>query len=155
MILGGGNAGLEAARACLNKGAKNVYIVVRGSHENSLFTEEAFKKAEEEGVQFYFQSVVTRMAGEEKSLTQVEIVPISEQGEEESYRERELISVDTLLTGSGRFPELIYVPIEENGQTEEEEETSQKILVGWETPYPLSQPFCAGRHGYVSAGRSD
>ncbi len=154
MILGGGNAGLEAARTCISQGAKNVYMVVRSPYKDSLFTQKAFKEAEEEGVQFYFQSVVTRMAGKEESLTQVEIAPISERGEEESYRERELIAIDTLLTGSGRFPELIYIPIKENqGAAEEEEKnTAEENVIGWETLIPYPSPFAQEDLGIFRPG---
>ena len=152
MILGGGNSGLEAARTCVRQGAKNVYMVIRRPHENSPFTEEALKTAEKEGVQFYFQSVVTRMTGEEDSLTHVEVAPISEQGDEESYRERELIPVDILLTGSGRFPELIYVPVKEDVQEGEEKEASPGTHIGWETLVPYPSPFALGDMGMFRPG---
>ena len=42
MILGGGKAGLEAARTCLGEGAKSIHMVFRKSRNQASFSEEAF-----------------------------------------------------------------------------------------------------------------
>ena len=55
----------------------------------------------------------------------MEVARLGETGKETG--DRELIRVDTLLTGAGRFPELIYVPVGEKG---EEEKPPEPIL--WE-----------------------
>jgi NADPH-dependent glutamate synthase beta subunit-like oxidoreductase len=138
MILGGGKSGLEAARTALKNGSENVYIVLRSSLERSSFPKEELVAAEQEGIQFYFQTAVTRMQGEGSKLSHVEIAHILNSDEEKTHIERELLSVDTLLTGAGRFPELIYVVRKEEGEADEEEEAELPDPVPWETliPYP-------------------
>ena len=151
VILGGGNAALEAATSCLREGADSVHIVLRTSRDQSAIPEETLTKAEEEGIHFYFQSAVTRMIGEGSRLTHVEIAHVSDEGTEAG--ERELIMSDTLLTGAGRFPELIYVPRREQG---EEGETAGELKepIPWETLFPYPSPFAQEDIGIFRPGEA-
>jgi NADPH-dependent glutamate synthase beta subunit-like oxidoreductase len=148
-ILGGGKAALEAATGCLKEGVKDIAIIVRASREKGPYSEEEIKQAEEQGVKFHFQSVVTKLSGKAENLTQIEIARISESGEEVS--DRDVIPADTLMTGAGRFPELIYVPILEEGDEDSEEEKIREI-VGWETIYPYPGPFAQEDTGIFRPG---
>jgi len=107
MILGGGKAALEAARECIKEGAKSARIVMRKSRDQAAYSEKDLAAAEQEGIRFHFQSALTKMTGEGSALTQVTVVRLSLDGTEER---RDTIPVDSLLTGAGRFPELVYVP---------------------------------------------
>ena len=122
MILGGGRSGLEAARTALQKGSENVTIVVRRSRGLYPLSREELRAAEQEGIQFYFQSAVTRMQGEGTKLIHVEIARMMDSEDEELLVESELLPVDTLLTGAGRFPELIYVVRKEGDEEDNEAE---------------------------------
>jgi len=128
MILGGGNAAFEAAGACAKDGAETVYVVFRTSRERASVSEEELKKAEDEGIRLLFNSALCKMVGEGNNLTHVEVVQTSGEGSE-------IFSVDTLLTGTGRFPELIYVPQRKEDEGDEEQ---PQDLSKWETvvPYP-------------------
>ncbi|MBW1765702.1 MAG: FAD-dependent oxidoreductase [Deltaproteobacteria bacterium] len=148
MIIGGGNASLDAAKACLNENSKIVYLVFRSSAERSPFTEEDIKKAEEEGIRFFFQSALTKMIGEGSRLTHVEIAHISEKAEEDQGN-REIFTVDTLLTGSGRFPELIYIPRSESGK---EEGTAPEEAIPWESLATYPGPFAEQDIGIFRPG---
>jgi NADPH-dependent glutamate synthase beta subunit-like oxidoreductase len=150
MILGGGKAALEAARTSLKEGSKSVCIVVRASLEDSPFSEGDVEKAEEEGIQFYFQSAVTRMIGEGANLTGVEIARISGQDEGEGNKERELLQVDTLLAGTGRFPELVYVVTRK--EEDEDEATELPDPLPWETLSPYPSPFATEDTGLFRPG---
>jgi formate dehydrogenase beta subunit len=149
LILGGGNAALEAAVSSLREGAKSVHIVLRVPRDQSAIPGEVIKKAEEEGVHFYFQSAVTRMIGEGNRLTQVEIADISGPGT--GMGGTELISMDTVLTGTGRFPELIYVPrIPEGGEGGAE----LREPIPWETLFPYPGPFAREDIGIFRPGEA-
>ena len=129
VILGGGKAALKAADICLKDGATGVSIIVRSSRDKSVISEEDVENSETRGIKFYFQSAVTKLSGEAEAMTHIEIASISETGTENG--ERIVITVDTLLAGAGRFPELIYVPVmEEQGEGEELKITDP---VKWET----------------------
>jgi NADPH-dependent glutamate synthase beta subunit-like oxidoreductase len=147
MILGGGNAALETALTAIKEGADNVHIVSRISRDHSSLSDEDIMAAENQGIHLYFQSAVTRMLGEGDQLTHVEIVKISEDGKAEG--ERELVPVDTLITGAGRFPELIYVPHREEG---EDEEGDLKGPIQWETLFPYPSPFAKEDIGIFRPG---
>jgi formate dehydrogenase beta subunit len=149
MILGGGNASLEAAKSSVKEGAKSVSVVFRTPRENAALAEKDLKKAEEEGIKFYFQTAVTRMFGKAGELTQVEIVQLSPQGEEQG--ERETLPIDMLVTGAGRFPELIYIPRKQD-QEGEEGEMVLKEPVEWETVSPYPGPFAEQDIGMFRPG---
>jgi formate dehydrogenase beta subunit len=149
MILGGGNASLEAAKSSVKEGAKSVSVVFRTPRENAALAEKDLKKAEEEGIKFYFQTAVTRMFGKAGELTQVEIVQLSPQGEEQG--ERETLPIDMLVTGAGRFPELIYIPRTQD-QEGEQGEVVLKEPVEWETVSPYPGPFAEQDIGMFRPG---
>jgi len=147
MILGGGNAAFEAATTALKEGADRVHMVLRTSRDRAPFSEEALKTAEKQGVQFYFQSAVTRMMGEGDALKNIELARLPETGNGDG--ERRMIAADILLTGTGRFPELIYIPHVKNDDAETVE---LKTPVPWETLFPYAGPLAAQDIGIFRPG---
>jgi NADPH-dependent glutamate synthase beta subunit-like oxidoreductase len=147
MILGGGKAALEAARECIKEGAKSVRIVMRKSRDQAAYAEKDIADAEQEGIRFHFQSALTKMMGEGSALTQVEVVRPSPEGNGE---QRKTIPADTLLTGAGRFPELIYVP----RKTESEEGAPEQGVIQWETLTPYPSPFAVQDIGIFRPGEA-
>jgi NADPH-dependent glutamate synthase beta subunit-like oxidoreductase len=143
MILGGGKAALEAARQCIREGAKSVRIVMRKPRNQSAYAEKDIADAEQEGVRFHFLSALTKMMGEGSAMTQVEVVRPSPDGTEQ---QRKIVPVDILLTGSGRFPELIYVA------RKAEEGAPQQDAILWETLTPYPSPFAGEDIGIFRPG---
>ena len=140
MILGGGNAALEAARQARQGGASSVCVVLRRSKELVPVSEEDLAAAEAEDIRILYGHALTRMMGQGPDLMQVEVMDVSGQSPAEQ------IEVDTLLTGAGRFPELIYVPLAEEGQEE---------AVGvntWQTVIPYAGPFARDNLGLFRDG---
>ncbi|MBN2059146.1 MAG: FAD-dependent oxidoreductase [Deltaproteobacteria bacterium] len=142
VILGGGKAGLEAASNCMKDGADSVTVVLRSARNRAPFSDEEIAAAEEQGVRFFFESALTKLMGEGNSLTSLEVTHLNASGTEDG--EREIIPVNTLLTGAGRFPELIYVPL----KGEDEENSSAK----WETIVPYPGPFAEQDIGIFRPG---
>ncbi|MFZ7112149.1 MAG: FAD-dependent oxidoreductase [Desulfatiglandales bacterium] len=150
MILGGGKASLEAARQCLQAGAKRVAIVFRKSADQIPISPSQIEKAGEEGVRFFFEAALTRMMGEGENLREVEIAHLEgQEGGEETTRE--ILPVDILLTGAGRFPELIYVARKEAG---EEEEATGREPIRWETVVPYAGPSAREDVGIFRPGEA-
>jgi len=147
MILGGGKAALDAARECVKEGAKSVCVVSRKSEAQSVYSENDLAAAEQEGIRFHFRSALTKMIGEGSALTQVEVTRLSLNGTEE---QKETVPVDTLLTGAGRFPELIYVP----GKMETPEEVQEQGPILWETLIPYPSPFSMQDIGMFRPGEA-
>jgi len=147
MILGGGRVGLETALTCIKEGAEAVVMVLRSSRKGSPFTEEALQSAEAQGIQFRFESALTKMAGMGAKLTHVQVSGL-QGGPEESG---ELLGVDMLLTGTGRFPELIYVP-----RTQEEQEGQEGVpeVAEWQTLVPYPGPYAEQDVGIFRPGEA-
>ena len=147
MILGGGQAALQAAMSCVEGGAESMHLVLRKGRDQAPYSEEQIAKAEGAGIRFHFEKSVTRMMGLGPDLNHVEIASVSEQGQAQG--ERELIPVDLLLAGAGRFPELIYV------EQKSEEEPSEVVKGGpvpWETLVPYASPFAENDIGIFRPG---
>ncbi len=152
MIIGGGMAAFDAARSCLKESARSVHIILRASREQAPFSEVELKRTEKEGIQFHFQSSLTKMIGEGNQLTHVEIA--HNLGEAEKEGDREVLSVDTLFIGAGRFPELIYVPRKQNieEQVAETREEELREPIQWETLVPYPSPFAEHDIGIFRPG---
>lgn len=149
MILGGGRSALQAALRSLEEGAGDVHIVLRKRRDQAVFPEEALRKAEAAGVRFHFGTAVTRMTGRGSDLNGVEIAPVSGKGGVNG--QREVVPVDILLTGAGRFPELIYVePKREEGAAEGVEQGPAR----WETLVPYASPFAEEDIGIFRPGEA-
>jgi len=146
MILGGGKAAVNAAMACMDKGAKAVYVVYRAREEKLGLSAYELQQAREKGIQFIFNAALYRMFGEGDKLTHVEIAKLDKDGKEAS---REKVLVDTLMLGAGRFPELIYAP--------SSIDQSSGDTIEWETVVPYAGPSAKQEIGIFRPGevRSD
>jgi len=140
MIIGGGNAALEAAGAAKEAGAA-VCVVMRSEKALVPVSDEALDAAEGEGTRIIYEAALSKMIGEGDRLTQVEVMSVSGLGE------AEVIFVDTLLTGAGRFPELVYVPRIEGDETEAPQEVDT-----WQTVVPYASQFASDDVGLFRDG---
>jgi formate dehydrogenase (NADP+) beta subunit len=147
MILGGGQAAFQAAMGCAQGGAESVHLVLRKGRDRSPYSKEQIREAETAGIRFHFERAATRMVGAGPDLNHVEIASVSEKGH--AQEERELIPVDLLLTGAGRFPELIYVERKSEGELSE---VAQGGPVQWETLIPYASPFAEQDIGIFRPG---
>ncbi|MDY6910150.1 MAG: RnfABCDGE type electron transport complex subunit B [Thermodesulfobacteriota bacterium] len=156
MIVGGGNASLDAARMCRELGAETVHVVFRGRAEDLPFGPEELQTAERENIHVRYRSALLSMMGIGSRLTHVELARLeagSATDSLEGLRETspvERVEVDTLITGAGRFPELIYAtrkPDEETGV-----ESATDVL--WETVVPYAGPFAQEDVGIFRPGEA-
>ncbi len=129
LILEGGEASLQAAAVCKEKGVKNVYVIFRDSD---------LAATQKEGIEILNHTVLTKMGGVGNKLKEVEICEITEEGKEKEGSRR-VIQVDTILMGAGRFPELIYV-LKQDSETE------------WETVSPYAGPEAEQEIGIFRPG---
>lgn len=139
VIIGGGASSLEAAKLCREKGAHRVYILIRSPEEMAPFNQEDITDLAE-GIEILFQTVLTRMMGKDNMLKEVEICEISSDGN--ATNNRNLIQVDTVLMGAGRFPELMYI-LKESENVEE---------IVWETLSPYAGPEAEQEVGIFRPG---
>jgi NADPH-dependent glutamate synthase beta subunit-like oxidoreductase len=139
MIVGGGNAAIEAARAAKDGGAE-VTVVFRSAKALVPVAGEDLDAAESDGIRILYDTALTKMMGQGSELTQVEVMGVSGDGQ------AQVMDIDTLLVGSGRFPELIYVP-----RTEDEEQEAIGVDT-WQTVVPYASPFAKDDRGIFRDG---
>lgn len=149
MILGGGNAAMKAAEICIDEGAAAVYLVLRTDEKSQPYPESVLSEAQEKGIQFLFRTTVVKMMGTGDTL---ERVAVEELDQEKNSQEE--IPVDLLLTGAGRFPELIYVPLTGEDEEEGAEEKVPQLPVTWETLTPYPGPFAREDKGLFRPGEA-
>jgi len=112
-VIGGGNVAMDSARCSLRLGGEKVYIVYRrGKDELPARLEEA-ENAEEEGVEFMYQTNPVRFIGDDRGyVTQMECVKM-ELGEPDASGRRSpspitgsefLVDVDTVIVAVGQSP---------------------------------------------------
>ena len=136
LILGGGHTALEAAGACVAAGSESVCVVFRGSRQE--VSDEAVAAAEAAGVRVLFDRAVVRMTGSGAELSHVDIAGPDGRVER--------LAIDRVLAGAGRFPELIYVAVPEDG----EEETGH----GWQTVIPYAGLYARQDAGLFRDGEA-
>ncbi len=153
MILGGGNAALQAAQVCIENQAESVCVLLRSSEERANLPASTVESLKAKGIQFIFRAALLKMAGQGLCLKEVEIAYLDENGQEIS---KEMVSIDMILVGAGRFPELIFVP---RKQDKEEQEAGQapnlcEYVVEWETVVPYPSPFAKENIGIFRPGEA-
>ncbi len=149
VILEGGRAALTAGRMCLQAGAESVTLVFRRPVKESPYSPEEIQQAEAEGIRFRFEGILTKMRGKGPELRQVLVGGREKGADQEDEKEgTEVLKVNTLLIGAGRFPELIYVPVKEEGEALQDEGLS------WETLAPYPGPFAREDRGLFRPGEA-
>ncbi|MCK5057067.1 MAG: FAD-dependent oxidoreductase, partial [Candidatus Aminicenantes bacterium] len=105
VILGGGKTAVKAANICLDNGAKEVTIVYPYSKRDA---ESKGVEIEESGkMKFYFSAIPVELQGDGDNLTMISI--------QTSDGAIEELGLDNLVIGAGRFPEMLFVKTEEEG----------------------------------------
>ena len=120
-------------------------LVFRTARDPQSIRREETAQAEAQGIDIRLQSAITGMNGEGPRLTHIEITPLHAKGQAVGAGER--IPVDLLLTATGRFPELIYVP-----QEAAEAEEPLRDPVPWQTLFPYAGPYAEEDNGIFRPG---
>ncbi|MFH1729715.1 MAG: FAD-dependent oxidoreductase [Pseudomonadota bacterium] len=97
VIVGGGNTASKAANICLNNGASKVTIVFPYSEKEAKFQNINLELPE--NTEILFSSKVTELSGDNNKLSEIQIMVDNE---------LKTISLNTLIVGSGRYPEMLF-----------------------------------------------
>ena len=119
-VVGGGDVAVDAARAALRLGCKEVNLIYRRSREEMLANPEEVKRLEEEGVKIHFQAAPKRILGKDGKVAAVEFIRIMLGEPDESGRRRPMpvdgseyiMDVDGVMVAIGQSPDLTSVPKE-------------------------------------------
>ena len=157
VIIGGGKTAANAANICLHNGAEEVTIVFPFSRERAEHYDIDLNRIKESGkVSVIFSAVPVELRGEGDRLTSLTIRIETGKVKGISGEEvRELdVSLDHLIVGSGRFPEMLFVRDIKEDETEEEAAVLKwktveigKVLPG---EAPVEGIFAVGESGRPS-----
>jgi formate dehydrogenase (NADP+) beta subunit len=127
VIAGGGIKVSEAVAILKENGSKKITIISRKQSEEESFDPTVMDELLKAGVAIIYNTGITRVIGEDGKLTAIEYADLD-------TGTNQVMDTDTLILGSGRFPELVFVPVKndvQEGQGDEDLNESIGPLV-WE-----------------------
>jgi len=136
VIVGGGPAGVEAARICQKTGAGKVSLLIRETREDNPLSDAETKALE--GVEILFATGVTRLIGKADQLQALELVTLG-------TRKKSRIAVKTLLLAAGRFPQFIFGP-------PQAVEGQEAVVGSWEAIEAHKPPVFGSTDGLLADG---
>ncbi|MBU8912226.1 MAG: RnfABCDGE type electron transport complex subunit B [Desulfobacterales bacterium] len=125
VIAGGGISVLEAVKILKENGSNKIIVISRKHTDDSSFDSEAIEKLSSAGATIIYNTGVTRVMGEEGLLKSIEYVELD-------TGVKHVIDADTLIIGSGRFPELVFVPVRNDEQDGTEDLIENNEPLVWE-----------------------
>ncbi len=118
VIIGGGNAAMDAARTCIRLGCSEVHVSYRRTRTEMPAHPEEIEGALEEGVQIHFLTVPIKIGGEDGRVTHVECLQAELGRPDASGRRRPipvpesnyLIEAGAVITAIGQQPDFCPFP---------------------------------------------
>ncbi|MCK5163658.1 MAG: RnfABCDGE type electron transport complex subunit B, partial [Desulfobacula sp.] len=100
VIAGGGIRVLDAVHILKENGSKKISVISRKHPDDSSFDQAAIDELSKAGATIIYNTGVTKVIGEEGQLKSIEYIELD-------TGVKHVIDTDTLIIGSGRFPELV------------------------------------------------
>jgi NADH-quinone oxidoreductase subunit F len=118
VVIGGGNAAMDAARTCVRLGCREVHVSYRRTRAEMPAHPEEVEQALEEGVQIHFLTIPIKIGGENGRVTHVECLQAELGRPDASGRRRPVpvpesnyrIAADLVITAIGQQPDLCPFP---------------------------------------------
>lgn len=117
VIIGGGNAAIDAARTSIRLGVREVHIAYRRSREEMPASKEEIDEAEHEGIRINYLTAPLRVLGKDGKVTGLECIR-TELGEPDITGRRRpvpvqgsefVISADVIIPAIGQEPDLSFL----------------------------------------------
>ncbi|MCD4718250.1 MAG: RnfABCDGE type electron transport complex subunit B [Desulfobacula sp.] len=130
VIVGGGIRVPDAVHILKENGSKKIIVISRKHPDESSFDPEAIDelsidKLSGAGATIIYHTGVTKVIGEEGQLKAIEYIELD-------TGVKHVIDTDTLIIGSGRFPELVFIPVRNDEQDGEEDLIINNGPLVWE-----------------------
>lgn len=111
VVIGGGNVAIDAARTSLRLGAQRVTIAYRRSRDQMPADIEEVEQAEEEGIEFAFLTIPTKINGENKIITGLDCIKAKLVKKKDSDRlapvpiegQEFIIQADVVISAIGQY----------------------------------------------------
>ncbi|KPL19090.1 MAG: hypothetical protein AMJ92_04890 [candidate division Zixibacteria bacterium SM23_81] len=117
VVIGGGNAAVDAARSLVRLGAQEVTILYRRSREEMPAYSEEVKEAEAEGVRIHFLGIPVRILTKDGQVVGLKCQKMKLGAPDESGRRRPIplegshfqLDADAVVVAIGEYPDLSFV----------------------------------------------
>jgi heterodisulfide reductase subunit A-like polyferredoxin len=117
VVVGGGNAAIDAARTVYRLGAKEVTIIYRRSRVEMPANKEEIEEAEKEGIKIFYLAAPTRILGKESKVNQVQCIRMRLGEPDASGRRRPIplegsefiINADMIIPALGQSSDLSFL----------------------------------------------
>ncbi|MBU3953331.1 MAG: FAD-dependent oxidoreductase, partial [Proteobacteria bacterium] len=150
VIAGGGSALPDAVKILRARGADTIIVISRKPADQSSFDREQIEELALQGVTIIYNTGITRVMGKDQALTGIEYIELD-------TGVKHVMDTDSLIIGSGRFPELVFRPlVDETREDEVAEEGGQPGTKGVDTSMPWEgvelqkKPDANREHGLLS-----
>ena len=148
VIAGGGKLALDAAKICKEKGAQNITVLFRENENQSPISDSERNASGLTDLNIIYNAAITRLSGEADQLEQVEYATAD-------TSKMAIISTQTLIFATGRFPELVFVRPQPEGTEAGEGEGLESLpdeSLRWEAAPPYKQPAFKDEVGLFAEG---
>ena len=125
VIVGGGIRVPDAVNILKENGSENITIISRKHETDASFDPAAIDELSKASATIIYNTGVTKVIGEEGQLKSIEYIELD-------TGVKHVINTDTLIIGSGRFPELVFIPVRNNEQDGEEDLIENNTPLVWE-----------------------
>lgn len=118
IVIGGGNAAIDASRTALRLGAKEVHIVYRRSRQEMPANEAEIEEAEFEGVKIHYLAAPTKIIGKNGRVSGMESIQTRLGEPDSSGRRRPVpiegseftIDADVIIPAISQEPDISFLP---------------------------------------------
>ena len=130
VIAGGGVRLPDAVNILKENRSKKITIILRENEDDSSLDQISIEKLSQAGANIIYNCGITKVMGEEEQLKSIEYI-------EFDTGVKNTIDTNTIIIGSGRFPELVFIPVkdDENDDSKENKEIGANTNIGplvWE-----------------------
>ena len=125
VIVGGGTRVLDGVTILKENGYNTICVVLRRSQTDSPLEPAAVEDLSEAGATLFYQTGITRVIGRAEKLTAIECIDLD-------TGEKKVMDADTLIIGSGRFPELVFTRVEPEEPGDSNDGVQENEAVAWQ-----------------------
>jgi len=142
VIAGGGSTIPKAVTVLKQAGVENITVISRKTIGQSSFASDTIKDLESHGARIIYNAGIKKLYGQEDALTHVEYTELA-------TGVRHTIDADSLIIGSGRFPELCFVKSKMHDDESDGETVSAPLQ--WEGLEIYKEPSDRREQGFLSS----
>ncbi|MBF0209305.1 MAG: FAD-dependent oxidoreductase [Desulfamplus sp.] len=145
VIVGGGSLALDSINVCQDRGAENITLILRKAADMKSFDDKTLEAIKGSGAVIVYESGVTKLIGQDDKLCQIEYTNLG-------TGQKSTIDAQTIILGSGRFPEVVFIKREGSisQEGEQQEDLAQNQPLYWEGVEIYKTPSNNKELGFLS-----